>query len=177
VLELLLYHKDIQACGLKTRCKVLRSKLDDRLTEEKGHLVTAQDVIRKMYRCIDDTSGPLTSGHASLMKIAAEKKELKRRLAKYEGQQVEPEADSVVPDVETFREVVRKLSPLDNQVLYWWANDAINGCNYLDERKKNTRAYSVLVFSVRSLATPFNTIISSHPLTRSNLVSRQHQHD
>uniref|UniRef100_A0A1B0C429 Uncharacterized protein n=1 Tax=Glossina palpalis gambiensis TaxID=67801 RepID=A0A1B0C429_9MUSC len=88
---------------------------------------------------------------------------------KYEDQWVEPEADSVVSDVETLRDIERKLSPLDkivqlhfdefftnNQVLYSRANDAIIGYNYVDERKKNTYACkTVLVFAVRSLATPF----------------------
>uniref|UniRef100_A0A1B0C334 Uncharacterized protein n=1 Tax=Glossina palpalis gambiensis TaxID=67801 RepID=A0A1B0C334_9MUSC len=110
----------------------------------------------------DNTSGPSTS------RVQAEKEELKRRLAIYEGQVVEPEAESVVPDVETIREVERKLSPLDKvlqlqlTVLYSRANDATMGCNYLDERKS----------AVRNLATPFNMVINSHLSTRSNLVSK-----
>uniref|UniRef100_A0A1B0C5E5 Uncharacterized protein n=1 Tax=Glossina palpalis gambiensis TaxID=67801 RepID=A0A1B0C5E5_9MUSC len=109
----------------------------------------------------DDTGGPSTSAHASLMNqlegVKAEKEELRRRLAKYEGREVEPVADSVVPEMETLWEVEGKLSPLDkivqlyfdevftnNQVLYSRANDAIIGCNYVDERKKNTRVASVL---------------------------------
>uniref|UniRef100_A0A1B0C2T2 Uncharacterized protein n=1 Tax=Glossina palpalis gambiensis TaxID=67801 RepID=A0A1B0C2T2_9MUSC len=135
-----------------------------------------------------ETSGPSSSAHASLMKklerVEAEKEELKRRLVKNESQEVEPEADSVEPDVETLQDVEKKLSPLDkivqlrfdftnNQVLYSRVNDTIIGCNYVAERKKTTYAYrTVLVFAVRSLATPFNMIISSHPSTRSNLVSK-----
>uniref|UniRef100_A0A1B0C5R2 Uncharacterized protein n=1 Tax=Glossina palpalis gambiensis TaxID=67801 RepID=A0A1B0C5R2_9MUSC len=70
------------------------------------------DVVRKylispdVFMDEDDTSGPSTSAHASLMKqldrVEAEKEELKRRLAKYEGQEVEPEVESVLPGVETF---------------------------------------------------------------------------
>uniref|UniRef100_A0A1B0BYQ5 Uncharacterized protein n=1 Tax=Glossina palpalis gambiensis TaxID=67801 RepID=A0A1B0BYQ5_9MUSC len=95
------------------------------------------------------TSGPSMPAHARLInqleKVNTEKEELQRRPAFYEGQEVEPQGDSVVPDIEALREAVRKLTPHDEIVqlnfdeIFANRTDTLIGCHYVDERKKDAR--------------------------------------
>uniref|UniRef100_A0A1B0AJU7 Uncharacterized protein n=1 Tax=Glossina pallidipes TaxID=7398 RepID=A0A1B0AJU7_GLOPL len=121
-------------------------------------------------------SGPSTSAHARLIeqleKVNAEKDELQRHLAVYEGQAVGPQPDSVVPDVEELREVVKCLTPegkivhlcfdegfTNNQAVYSRRTDTLIGCGYTDERKKKTRTRkTMLVFAVRSLRSDYECV-------------------
>ncbi|KAL9912969.1 uncharacterized protein ACN427_002419 [Glossina fuscipes fuscipes] len=132
-------------------------------------------------------SEPSTSAQARLAReverLQAQNAELKRRLARYEDQEVEPEADYVVPEIEALKEVVGKLTPhnrivqlhfdemcTNHEAVYSRAEDALCGCNYIDERtKKNVAAYKMVpVFAVRSLRTAFSMLVSVQSFRRGN---------
>uniref|UniRef100_A0A1A9V1L1 Uncharacterized protein n=1 Tax=Glossina austeni TaxID=7395 RepID=A0A1A9V1L1_GLOAU len=83
--------------------------------------------------------------------------QLQRCLAVDEGQAVEPQPDSVVPDVEELRKVVKCLTPEDkvvqicfdevsasNQAVYSQRTDTLIGCHSADEKKKTTCAYKTI---------------------------------
>ncbi|KAI9575767.1 hypothetical protein GQX74_015015 [Glossina fuscipes] len=119
-------------------------------------------------------SSPSTSDHARLIK---QKEALKRGFAVYEGRVLEPQPDSVMPDVGELREVVKCLTPADkvgqitfkevftnNLAVYSRRTDTLIECQYADDKQKETYPYkTMLVFGLRSLATVFNLILSVNP--------------
>uniref|UniRef100_A0A1B0BNV3 Uncharacterized protein n=1 Tax=Glossina palpalis gambiensis TaxID=67801 RepID=A0A1B0BNV3_9MUSC len=153
-----------------------RGKTDEPTTmvDLRNIQIVSPDILSDdIYIC-----GPSTSDHVRLIKdleeASAEKEALKRRLATYEGQ-LEPQPDSVVPDVGELSELVKCLTTEDkvvqisfdevftnNLAVYSRKSDTLTGCQYADDKKKETCSYkTMLVFGARSLATAFNLILSS----------------
>ncbi|XP_037899387.1 uncharacterized protein LOC119643950 [Glossina fuscipes] len=140
---------------------------------------SSNDCSYNVNRYTDDIyeEEPTTSAEAA-------RKEKNKRLEPVvnpdEGQEIE-ETDSVMPDIEVLREVVRKLTPHDKIVqlhfdevytdqgsIYSRTEDILYGCGYiLNQKLTETEEYrTVLVFGVRSILTAFNILLSAHPITR-----------
>uniref|UniRef100_A0A1B0BEC7 Uncharacterized protein n=1 Tax=Glossina palpalis gambiensis TaxID=67801 RepID=A0A1B0BEC7_9MUSC len=142
--------------------------------------------LRNQLKRVEAENDELKRRLATFERVQAEIEDLKRRLARSEGREVQPEANNVVLDVQTLRDAVNKLSPLqkivqlhfneaftNGKVVYSRADDSLSCCGYADEQKKYTAVYNtVMVFPVRSLPTSFNIVLSYHPQTKSNVTSK-----
>ncbi|KAL9915171.1 uncharacterized protein ACN2A1_001920 isoform 1-T2 [Glossina fuscipes fuscipes] len=148
-------------------------------TESLDRYNSSNDCSYNVNRYTNDIydDGPTTSAEAA-------RKQKNRRLEPAvnpdKSQEIE-ETDSVMPDIEVLREVVRKLTPHDKIVqlhfdevytdqgsIYSRTEDILYGCGYiLNQKLTETEEYrTVLVFGVRSMLTAFNMLLSAHPITR-----------
>uniref|UniRef100_A0A1B0BY60 Uncharacterized protein n=1 Tax=Glossina palpalis gambiensis TaxID=67801 RepID=A0A1B0BY60_9MUSC len=110
---------------------------------------------------------------AQLEEADADMEMLNRRIGAFEDQ-LKPQPDNVVADIEELREVVKCLTTEDkivqmsfdkvftnNLAVYSRRTDTLIGCQYADDKQKETCPHkTMIVFGVRSLATASNLILS-----------------